>query len=773
MPATITLTAVDGSCLLQFGSRQLLFNCSEGFPRCVIEHHVRLAGRLDAICLTSMRWQLTAGLLSLLLKLRSENVNDARIFAPCRLRSWMASFVNIVFLPRSKLHLQELGSDCVLPGFEHADEKARRPKLEAVVLQGCGKAHVPVSYTHWADALHSRFRKRWRKPCAPGCVSYILYTPPVPGKLDVRKAKALGLAPGPGYRDLKNGIAVTLPDGTTIQPDDVLSGGEGCQAVLIMDCPSVEQLPALLASERLAQFGEGGAEAASLFAVVHFAPPEVVTSDGYQAWMAAYCHNAVQHMFLHPRLRPRLFPFLSMTSRLEKLAALAPRSFSLPPVGGYAAAVLPVQPPLPAEHVVDATCMASLTLRPPARAGQLLQPLRESAAAGERKEEAAADGAAAARLTVLGTASRSPSHHRTVSGALLQLRDGQAVIIDPGETSQHALQLMLGSGYHDMLRNCPMFYLSHRHADHSLGLVNLLLQRQQLVGIASDFRPQSQRFVCSSCSEPFAFRSSLRVHEPVDVPEHLRDGSVPKPPALATAADYEAAGHNPWDEVLALLSLTPQPPLIIGPMWVETMLLHMRELQPMAYVFVCAEQLRQESPLDAWLQAQLSTSLRCCRMQHSYPTYAFAMTHDDGWKLSFSGDSRPDAGFTAMAAESTLMLHEATFLDDMGHKAVHDNHSTVTEALTVAADSGSRRALLLHFSQRMEAGVPDLREHPLLADGSLSAAAAFDLLSVRMDELEVLDELPTACAGMSVPYAGVGVAPGWEDESSEVRKKET
>lgn len=43
-----------------------------------------------------------------------------------------------------------------------------------------------------------------------------------PGRLQVEKLQAMGLKPGPQYGQLKRGESVTLSDGTTIQPKDVL-----------------------------------------------------------------------------------------------------------------------------------------------------------------------------------------------------------------------------------------------------------------------------------------------------------------------------------------------------------------------------------------------------------------------------------------------------------------------------------------------------------------------------------------------------------------------
>lgn len=66
--------------------------------------------------------------------------------------------------------------------------------------------HVTVSY---APLLHG----------IP-TVGFLIQEKDQPGALDAEKLRALGVAPGPQYGELKRGIAITLEDGRTLKPDD-------------------------------------------------------------------------------------------------------------------------------------------------------------------------------------------------------------------------------------------------------------------------------------------------------------------------------------------------------------------------------------------------------------------------------------------------------------------------------------------------------------------------------------------------------------------------
>jgi ribonuclease BN (tRNA processing enzyme) len=63
-----------------------------------------------------------------------------------------------------------------------------------------------------------------------------------------------------------------------------------------------------------------------------------------------------------------------------------------------------------------------------------------------------------------------------------------------------------------------------------------------------------------------------------------------------------------------------------------------------------------------------------------------------------------------LARGATLLIHEATFDEDMQEKAIGDRHSTVREALSVARDAQPKCTVLTHFSGRFEKTLPDVWE---------------------------------------------------------------
>lgn len=64
--------------------------------------------------------------------------------------------------------------------------------------------------------------------------------------------------------------------------------------------------------------------------------------------------------------------------------------------------------------------------------------------------------------------------------------------------------------------------------------------------------------------------------------------------------------------------------------------------------------------------------------------------------------------------DATILIHEATFEDDLMDHACHKRHSTVSEALTVGKSMNAKYTVLTHFSQRTRLFVPqyDAQAHP-------------------------------------------------------------
>lgn len=89
-------------------------------------------------------------------------------------------------------------------------------------------------------------------------------------------------------------------------------------------------------------------------------------------------------------------------------------------------------------------------------------------------------------------------------------------------------------------------------------------------------------------------------------------------------------------------------------------------------------------------------------VSHCYGAQAVALTFPNGFKFSYSGDCRPCRDFAIIGKGSTVLLHEATFDDELVGDAEAKKHSTTSEAVGVGVAMGARRVILTHFSQRYQ-----------------------------------------------------------------------
>jgi ribonuclease Z len=106
-----------------------------------------------------------------------------------------------------------------------------------------------------------------------------------------------------------------------------------------------------------------------------------------------------------------------------------------------------------------------------------------------------------------------------------------------------------------------------------------------------------------------------------------------------------------------------------------------------------------------------------------------------GWKLVYSGDTRPCKALVDASQDATVLIHEATFDDGLLEEAEAKRHSLTKEAIETGVAAGVYRTILTHFSQRY----PKI---PVFDDSYTSRTCiAFDMMSVNFADLPLLPSL--------------------------------
>jgi ribonuclease Z len=104
-----------------------------------------------------------------------------------------------------------------------------------------------------------------------------------------------------------------------------------------------------------------------------------------------------------------------------------------------------------------------------------------------------------------------------------------------------------------------------------------------------------------------------------------------------------------------------------------------------------------EGPLWGRLQAGDDVTLDDGRMIQSLEVLGPSRP---GKSVAYCLDTRPCAASVELARGVDLLIHEATYTEELAAEAREYGHSTAAQAARTARDAGARRLLITHFSTR-------------------------------------------------------------------------
>jgi ribonuclease Z len=269
----------------------------------------------------------------------------------------------------------------------------------------------------------------------------------------------------------------------------------------------------------------------------------------------------------------------------------------------------------------------------------------------------------ARELVILGTASQVPTRHRNHNGYLLRWDGTHGILFDPGEGTQRQMQ-SAGVAAGDITRVC----ITHFHGDHCLGLPGIV-QRLSLDRVPHD----------------------VPVHFPAGGAEffaRLRHASSFYETASVTAAPVT----DGWTADLGAFTLTARR------------LAH--SVETCGYQLVEPDSRRMVPELLAAHGIAgpgvgvLQRTGRLDLGDGGTVTLDQVSAPRPGQRFAFVMDTGLCDGVFALAERADLLVIEATFLNADAALAAEAGHLTAAQAARVARESGVRRLVLTHFSQR-------------------------------------------------------------------------
>ncbi|EDW02052.1 GH20113 [Drosophila grimshawi] len=477
-----------------------LFNCGEGTQRLAHEHKTRLS-RLEQIFVTRNTWKTVGGLPGLALTIQDAGVRNVGLHGPPHLDTMLQSMRRFVVLK----HLQMQTIDAT--EGNHFEDSIM--SVESLVLRSEQQPEQPV-------------------------ISYICALKPRPGALNLVKCVEQGVTPGPLLGQLKNGHDVVLPCGKVVHSVDVTEPGETALSFVFIDVPSEDYLQSLQAQAQ--EYKKLAAtQLTEVAVVVHFTPATLTAHPDYRRFMEQNFSQCTQHIYLNSpknpfsgyaaahriqyqlhQLEPNIFPLLAESDELQRSCPSSMLSHSLKKTK------LNEQENLETNHETEpkqmdgmvmkteteaeqgVTSMASFHLRPKKGLDRTLEakltPLeyvKETHAVPGFTELLAQlhneaqlqrpDTAVGSypRIIFLGTGSCIPNKTRNVSSILIQTAAEAFMLLDCGEGTHGQIVRLYGrERAEQIMRQLHAVYISHLHADHHIGLIGLLHERQRLMPAA-------------------------------------------------------------------------------------------------------------------------------------------------------------------------------------------------------------------------------------------------------------------------------------------------
>ncbi|KAI9889914.1 MAG: Zinc phosphodiesterase ELAC protein 2 [Vezdaea aestivalis] len=506
-------------------------------------------------------------------------------------------------------------------------------------------------------------------------MSYFVSTKERRGKFLVSKADELKVPDGQVRGRLTQGESITLPDGRVIRPEDVLAPNDPPQVLAFIDLPTTEHVSGLVSRPEWS-FKE---TTANLGLIIWILGPSVIHSTVLRAFIDGLPN--VQHIVSSEDTCANYLAFEKSATACIRFAKLD-SNHTLIPIHNNTCSVGDVTnhatigmtsgtPPLPwraakrglAAFVVPSIQVDDTHCVPYLNTNAIMNergPKSQMPLHGSETGKQAPDFPEA-EVLCLGTGSAAPSSYRNVAATLLKVPDQGYYLFDCGEGTLG--QLRRAFNPQELLQvfaNLRMIFISHQHADHFLGLLDVL-----------KFWNKSQ----PSNSDGGSAAKRLRV--------------IAEGPLL-----WWIVAHSSFQPLsltkIDLLQCFTSRNYIFDP------------LGHTIFSTPTRDHSVKGSPMEhnEILNSMGIKTFAVASTFHCPNAKCVSITFKDGFKFSYSGDTRPSMDFAAIGKGSNVLVHEATLDDEMQEDAIKKKHSTVSEAVGVGLVMEAKNLILTHISSR-------------------------------------------------------------------------
>lgn len=704
--------------LTQAGSKYVFGRAGEGLQRALAENKIR-ATKLENVFLSGpTRWSTVGGLPGFLLTAGDQGVKGISVHSANSdnaIGKMTTSWRHFVYHNKLDINVEQ--------GSIYEDETL---------------AIEPVPF----NAGHS--------------TSYIVQINPSRGKFLIDKARALGVPKGPMFRTLTMGQPVTLESGQVIQPSQVMDEPKTPPRVLIIDCPDMQTLADMKEfdwhKQILPQKRKRGSPSdtnvepvtVDIKAVYHFLGNEVDPFSGeYLDFITTKFkeeNDSCLHFIAHSLYTADDVTLRASAQFQHNLREHFPTLFNKLHTAD-AKLSPPPQSSIPYNyrllHAMDVTVLEPEVKFHASEVG--------SASTTEGSQTMSDCKTIKDTLTInepqvvtLGTGSAAPSKYRNVASTLVRFPNSPSVMFDCGEGTLGTIKRLYGPDEtQQILRELGLLYISHLHADHHLGAISVINE-----WIKCNDSDNTKKLLVAAPPPYAAFLNEWAVidnnldlsriefvslercivgrgyfdSDVADERTRLVEGDDQNSKAADVSADRRSRTVSPSRTRSRSRSRN-----------------HIRQSIGSSHSYYSNH---TDKKFDF---APFSIKdLQVVRADHCKFAYCVSVTMPDGFKVSYSGDTRPSPEFAdTIGQDSDILIHEATHEDELLQEAIAKRHSTIGEAIGTARRMSAKRTILTHFSQRYPK-LPELGNLDLT-----NVALAFDGMRVNYSEIEKqVDNLP-------------------------------
>ncbi|EFA77153.1 hypothetical protein PPL_12361 [Heterostelium album PN500] len=654
-----------------FDKDRYFFECGEAAQRVYKERSSIKIGKIKTIFLTTLSWDSIGGLIGVFYLLAGiEDCKEVDIYGP-------PGLYNVFYHSREFLNI-ELKVNI----YEMNSRIPQVLKLEQLTV-----TTIPITnkkYESMDDQDQQPFRmisyhnylqlEEWEALMAATCqqrktmyvnvkeiqedrlvvdkdlvMCYVGETNKLPGRFYPDRALALGVTKGPMFQALTSGKSVVTKDGNTVTSEQVMDPQQPGTKFAIIRCPSIEYLDSLTTSS---YFGKQD-NIDDIQIVVHLTPSDVLESERYQQFIKQFKCDTTKHIIVNNENCENYDQLLSSDKEIEKM-----RHF-LPSIFGKRCPERQVKQLSIVESVQHLTCCQKMTrvgLAPPACAGEISFVKMEDEVSEDKKEAKLyeelmkSEKAASLRQLIVDTNAQLESlENKKLYPKVLFTGTGASKPSKERNVTGHLVETIQGKY---MLLDCGEGTYGQLMRFFGKEKVTEILKNLDLIWI-------SHNHADHHLGTPLMIERINQVRKGLNLP------------AVVLIAPSEIVD---WLQGL-------------------TQVLHATHN---GFEFDKQDRLVDECFVRLGIKSWVNAHVDHCENARG----AVVEFVDDGFKLSYSGDTRPCENFITSGHGSDLMIHEATFEDDLQGDAIDKKHSTIGEALTVGQKMQAKTSICTHFSQK-------------------------------------------------------------------------